>query len=652
MFELSYVPLSEFERVRSLSCSPTARTAIFATLCRINTLYMIMRAGSGHIGSSFSSLDIVSWLFLNELRLSDYPGLPRDIYFSSKGHDVPGLYSVLIGAGLLPFELGHSFRRLNGLPGHPDISIPFMETNTGPLGMGISKAKGMALANRLKKQEGNIYVLTGDGELQEGQIWESLPSAAHLGLSEITVIIDHNKVQSDTWVTQVSDVEDIEKKFSSFGWSVSRCNGHDLLAFADVMAALKSVHNKPKVVIADTIKGHGVSFMSHTAMGPNQKLYRYHSGAPSDQAYVDGMRELISTANAQFKSISSPELRLETAERPYRPSTEGLQRLVAAYSDALVNQAGANPHIVVLDADLVLDCGLIPFKERFPERFFECGIAEQDMVSQGGGMALKGLLPIIHSFACFLSARPNEQIYNNATERKKIVYVGSLAGLLPGPPGHSHQAVRDIAALSAIPGLIMIEPSCEWEVGLALDFCLHRTRESCYLRLVSVPCEVPYTLPSSYCLELGKGIVVAEGQDALMFAYGPVLLPQAFKVSKMLREQYGFGLKVVNLPWLNKVDLGWLNEIAKDYVWIFTLDNHYITGGQGSMIASCLLELGLSSSFHLKRYGVLDIPLCGQNQEVLRSHRLDAESLAEDIAQSVLLAGGQLSKSADSKLYR
>jgi transketolase len=209
---------------------------------------------------------------------------------------------------------------------------------------------------------------------------------------------------------------------------------------------------------------------------------------------------------------------------------------------------------------------------------------------------------------------------------------------LPGPPGHSHQAVRDIAALSAIPGLIIIEPSCEREVGLALDFCLHKTHESCYLRLVSVPCEVPYTSPSNYGLELGKGTVLNEGNDALMFAYGPVLLPQAFKASRRLREQYGFGLKIVNLPWLNKIDLRWLNETAKDYAWIFTLDNHYVSGGQGSVIASCLLEVRMSSSFRLKRYGVLDIPLCGQNEEVLKAHGLDADSLAEDIVQLLMLA--------------
>src|ERR671914_142930 len=115
--------------------------------------------------------------------------------------------------------------------------------------------------------------------------------------------------------------------------------------------------------------------------------------------------------------------------------------------------ARQRPEIIVMDADLLSDCGIEAFKAELPERFIECGIAEQHMVSAAGGMALSGLLPVVHSFACFLSTRANEQIYNNATERRKIVYVGSLAGLLPSGPGHSHQSVRDISALAAIPCL-------------------------------------------------------------------------------------------------------------------------------------------------------------------------------------------------------
>ena len=203
--ELTYIPYEELNRIRKLECSAVERTRLFATLARINTLYMIMQAGSGHIGSSFSAMDIVSWLYLNEMDLAEIPDADGDIFYSSKGHDAPGLYSVLLGLGRLDFSLIHELRRLNGLPGHPDIETPGIHTNTGSLGMGISKAKGMALAHRLQGKKARIFVLTGDGELQEGQIWESLPSAVHQGLSEITVIVDHNKIQSDTWVSLVND---------------------------------------------------------------------------------------------------------------------------------------------------------------------------------------------------------------------------------------------------------------------------------------------------------------------------------------------------------------------------------------------------------------------------------------------------------------
>lgn len=637
MTDLCYVPLAEFGRARGVRASATARTALFATLCRINALYMITRAGSGHIGTSFSSMDIVAWLFLNELRLprTDAPAAPADIYFSSKGHDAPALYSVLIGLGLLPFDLLHRLRRQSGLPGHPDVSVPFIESNTGSLGMGISKAKGMALANRLLGRSGNIYVLTGDGELQEGQVWESLLSAANRRLGEITVLVDHNKLQSDTWVSSVSDLGDLEGKLRSFGWRVVRCDGHNLPELAHVLAALRAVPDQPKVVIADTVKGWGVSFMEHTALGPEDTLYRFHSGAPDDETYGKAVAELIETANAQLRDLGTAELRLETVPRPQRVAPVRAQRLVAAYAKELVKQAEQNPRIVVLDADLMLDCGLIPFRERFPERFVECGIAEQDMVSQAGGMALKGLLPVIHSFACFLSSRPNEQIYNNATERTKIVYVGSLAGLLPGGPGHSHQCVRDISALAAVPRLILLEPCNEAEVALAVDFCVNGTRESCYLRLVTIPCEIPYDLPEGYRLVLGRGVTLLDGQDAVVFGYGLVLLPEAYKAAGLLQERHGISLRVVNLPWLNRVDTDWLRAAVAGVPWVFTLDNHYIVGGQGDMLLREVLQFNLDRPVRARRLGVTDIPVCGSNDEVLRAHRLDAESLCQDIAAAL-----------------
>jgi transketolase len=639
MADLQFVPQSEFRRLEGLHLRPVPRTSLFAGFCRINALYMVARARSGHLGSSFSSLDVVSWLYLNELRKEDGNG-SGDLYFSSKGHDAPGLYAVLLATGVLPYDRIHDLRRLGGLPGHPDIATTGIVTNTGPLGMGISKAKGMIEANRLRGRSGRVFVMTGDGELQEGQIWESLATAAHRGMGELTVLVDHNKIQSDTHVASVSDLGDLERKFASFGWSTARCDGHDLTALSRVLKRLARTTGRPKVVVCDTVKGRGVSFMEHTAMTTADRFYRFHSGAPDDDTYSRALAELVSAANTGLEAAGANPLRLETRSAPGVPLASGVQRMIPAYSRALLRQAERHRNLVALDADLILDTGLIPFQERFPDRFVECGIAEQDMVSQAGGMALSGLLPVVHSFACFLSTRPNEQIYNNATERTKVIYVGSLAGLLPGGPGHSHQSVRDIAALSGTPELVMLEPSCEEEVALALDWCVERAASSCYLRLVSIPCSIPYQLSRDYRLEPGRGVVLREGADVVLFGYGPVLLPEAWRAAEILARDHGIGIRIVNLPWLNQVDDEWLRDTVRGYTRIITIDNHYVAGGQGQMIAARLAQLGLIAGVEPKTLGVTEIPASGQNDEVLRFHGLDAAGIASTIIAGAPASAG------------
>jgi len=627
MPDFTYVPKRQFSRLLATEAPAAEKTPVFADLCRINTLYMVARAGSGHIGSSFSSLDLVSWLFLNEIRKADSgAGFPfRDLYFSSKGHDAPGLYAVLIALGVIDFDRIHRLRRLGGLPGHPDVSTPGIVTNTGSLGMGISKAKGMVLAHRLQGEERRVFVMTGDGELQEGQLWESLASAVNRRMHELTVIVDHNKIQSDIWVSKTSDLGDLRAKFEAFGWHVLRCNGHDPARLAEALAATREPGDRPHMILADTVKGAGVSFMLHRAGEDETLLYPYHSGAPSPADYAAALDELVTRTEKGLRGLGlGPiELEKEAAEGPAAPASRA-QRLVDAYSQALLEQAEKRPEVVALDADLKLDCGLIPFEERFPDRFVECGIAEQDMVSTAGGMALEGLRPVVHSFSCFLSSRPNEQIYNNASEGGKITYVGFLAGLLPGGPGHSHQSVRDISALGAVPGLVMIQPCCEMEVALALAWSLNEAEGSSYLRIVQIPCEISFTLPPAYELKPGRGVVVREGADAALIAYGPVMLEQAFQAAVQAGSE-GLSVRVINLPWLNIVDPVWLGDAAAGCRAVFTLDDQYVKGGQGEMIGAALAEAGLHLPVH--RMGLTTFPACGTNEEVLRHHGLDAGSI-------------------------
>ena len=632
--ELQFVPADEFNRLLDATVSNVARARAFAALARINTLYMIAGAWSGHIGTSFSSLEIMSWLFLNEIRDLAKGPQAADVFFSSKGHDAPALYNVLIGLGLLPEDKLHQLRRLHGLPGHPHVETPYIHANTGSLGMGISKAKGIVLANRLARTERRVFVLTGDGELQEGQFWESLSSAANRGLGEIVAIVDHNKIQSDTWVRNVSDLGDIEAKFRAFGWHVARCDGHDVAALERTLRALDDVENVPKVIIADTVKGKGVSFMEGPAMAAGE-LYGYHSGAPGERQYTEGLAELLVSANSMFAELGLGDVKTETRLRSRRREPRKTDNLIAAYEQALLWQGERHRNLVVLDADLVKDCGLVQFSKRYPERFVECGIAEQDMVSMAGGMARRGVLPIVHSFACFLSARPNEQIYNQCSEGSKVIYVGSLAGLIPGGPGHSHQSVRDISALRGVPHLSLLEPCMEAEVHALVDFAVNTAPDSIYLRLVSVKWPIPFDYPSHHKVEMGKGWIVRDGSDAICFGYGPWLMSSAFEAAEEIEKGTGASIRLVNLPWLNRIDPRWLREVVGGRRSIVTLDNHYLKGGQGEMVATAIAELGLEPAARVLRVGVMALPQCGTNDEVLACHKLDVSSLVSSLRRAV-----------------
>jgi transketolase len=571
-------------------------------------------------------MDMITWLWTEELLDPNGGSRDADTYFSSKGHDAPALYSLLIALGHLDFDLIHRLRRLAGLPGHPDVETPRIATNTGSLGMGIAKAYGMAHARRLTGRGGRIVLMTGDGELQEGQIWESLQPAANEGLSEIVVIVDHNKFQSDTAVAAVSDLGPIEEKFRAFGWHVRRADGHDFGALREAFASFAAVHDKPKVLIADTVKGRGVSFMEGIACG--DQTYHFHAGAPSVEHYARAVGELTARINDRLHALGQPPLTLSSAPLPTRSVPVKPERLVVAYGDELLQMARTRPEIVVLDADLLSDCGIEAFKEELPDRFIECGIAEQHMVSAAGGMALNGLLPVVHSFACFLSTRANEQIYNNATERTKIIYTGTLAGVVPGGPGHSHQSVRDISAIGSVPGLIAIEPCSEREARLAIRWAVEQNTGSTYLRFVNVPIDLPYALPASYALVPGCGVTLREGADVALVGYGPVLMTAAWSAADQLAAR-GVSAAVVNLPWLNRIDDEWVAESLRRFAAVVTLDNHYVTLGQGVMIGAAIARTGLRAA--IRSIGLADIPACGSNAEVLAHHGLDADSIARTV---------------------
>ena len=229
--QLQLIPVSEFDRVRDGGGDGgrDATLGLLADMCRANALTIVKRAGSGHLGSSFSALDIVVQLLFDELNTAElgWEHPDRDVFFSSKGHDVPGLYAALHALGVIPTEKLLRLRRLGGLDGHPDVGVPGIEANSGSLGMGISKGRGIAWAKRFLGREGRVVVMTGDGELQEGQNFEGLQAAASQGTSNLWVVVDRNELQSDKPTEEILALGDLEVKLRSFGWHVATVDGHD-----------------------------------------------------------------------------------------------------------------------------------------------------------------------------------------------------------------------------------------------------------------------------------------------------------------------------------------------------------------------------------------------------------------------------------------
>lgn len=263
-------------------------TAI-ATKLRQHIIQMTCAAASGHPGGSLSAADIITLLYFQVMRHRPQdPGWPeRDRFVMSKGHAAPVLYAALAEAGYFPVKYLKTLRQIgSSLQGHIDmLSLPGIEMSTGSLGQGLSAANGMALAARLDKRDSRIYCLVGDGECQEGQIWEAAMTSAHHRLDNLTLFIDHNRYQIDGKTEEIKSLAPLADKWQAFGWQVLSCDGHKFSSLSDAVEKASRTKGKPTVIIAETVKGKGVSFME-------QKPLDYHGKAPTAAEEKEALCEL------------------------------------------------------------------------------------------------------------------------------------------------------------------------------------------------------------------------------------------------------------------------------------------------------------------------------------------------------------------------
>ncbi len=255
---------------------------------RIDIIREVYSAGSGHPGGSLSAADIITYLYFAEMNIDpkDPDKKGRDRFVLSKGHAAPALYAALAERGYFPKETLLTLRQLGSmLQGHPDRKkVPGVDMSTGSLGQGISAAVGMALADRIDQTGARVYAVLGDGELQEGMVWEAAMAAAHYGLSNLTIFVDHNGLQIDGKNEDVMTVAPVAEKFESFGWDVQKIDGHDFEQIAAALEKAKKVTDRPQAVIAETVKGKGVSFMEDQA--------GWHGKAPDEEQAKQAVKEL------------------------------------------------------------------------------------------------------------------------------------------------------------------------------------------------------------------------------------------------------------------------------------------------------------------------------------------------------------------------
>src|SRR5215475_13884852 len=430
-----------------------------ANQLRIHSIEATTAAGSGHPTSCCSAADVVAALFFGHMRYD--PKNPHfynnDRFILSKGHAAPLLYAAWAETGRFPTDLLLTLRQLDSdLEGHPTPRLPFVDVATGSLGQGLAVGVGMALCARLDNLDYRTYVLMGDGECAEGAVWEAASLAGINQLNNLVAIVDVNRLGQSQETAFGHNMAAYKKRFEAFGWRTEEIDGHDMDEIVEVLAAV-GLGNQPLVILAKTLKGAGISFI--------QDKEGWHGKPLNKEEAVRAIAELQPSAKSGIgQSIPAPtQLPAPKNEAPssYPPINYKLGDLVAtreAFGAALLRIGEADPRIVGLDGDTKNSTYSEKFFKKFPNRFCECFIAEQNMVGVATGYSTRGKVPFASTFACFFS-RAFDQIRVAGISMANIKLVGSHVGVSIGEDGPSQMGLEDIAMMRSIAGSAVLYPS-------------------------------------------------------------------------------------------------------------------------------------------------------------------------------------------------
>ncbi|MGI8905025.1 MAG: transketolase [Candidatus Sumerlaeaceae bacterium] len=603
-----------------------------ANALRIDSIRAITKAGSGHPSTCMSAAEIMSVLFLHVMRWDpkDPGNRFADRFVLSKGHGAPVLYAAWAEAGAISKADVMSLRQIDSdFEGHPTPRLPFVDVATGSLGQGLGAGVGLALNSKyLDKSNYRTFVLLGDGEVAEGSVWEAAAMGGHYKLDNLVAILDANRLGQSQATAVGHHTEVYQGRFEAFGWNTRVVDGHDVAALLDAFDQAGESHDKPFAIIARTFKGKGVSFLENKDGWHGKPLKK---GEEEDKAIAEIQAAGAETDYPFDLQLLSHSVMTEPDSRKMAPPDYKAGDSVAtreAYGTALVKLGHANARVVALDADTKNSTFSDRFMKEFPERFFECFIAEQNMISVAAGLSSRDKIPFASTFAVFLG-RGFDQIRMAGISHSNIKLCGSHVGVSIGEDGPSQMGLEDLGVFRAIPGCVVFYPSdavsAERAVGLAAQH-----KGMAYIRTSRPKTAILYKNDEPF--EIGKAKVVRRSdKDSITIATAGITLFEAIKAQELLASE-GIGVRILDLFTIKPIDQAALIQNASETGnRILTVEDHYLEGGIGDAVSAAISE----TDIRVYRIGVVEVPRSGPPDDLVAKYGIDSKAIVARIRAAV-----------------
>jgi transketolase len=592
---------------------------------RVDSVRASAAAGSGHPTSSMSAAELMAVLIDGHLRLDyDNPGNPaNDHLIFSKGHASPLYYAVLKAVGAIDAAELLTFRKLGSrLEGHPTPRIPPTDVATGSLGQGLPIGVGVAMAGRsLDQLPYRVWVLCGDSEMAEGSMWEAFQHAGWEGLSNLTAIIDVNRLGQTRETMLGWDLDGYVRRIEAFGWQAIAIDGHDVEAIEAAYAEAEATTDRPTAIVAKTMKGRGVKAVEDQPGKHGKPL----DDADEAIAELGGERDLL-------VAVAKPD-----AGRPHEFPVSGgslptydLGDSVAtrkAYGESIAALASMRGDVVALDGEVSNSTHSEDFREAHPDRYFEMFIAEQQLVAAATGMQVRGWTPFVSTFAAFLS-RAYDFVRMGAISQANLVLSGSHAGVSIGEDGPSQMALEDIASLRAIHGSTVVHPSDAQQTARLVEALADREGIS-FIRTLRG--KTPVRTPADEDVRIGGSRIAHAGDDVAIIACG-ITVDEAVKAAERLASD-GVHARVVDAYSIKPIDADAVRAAARECGAIVTVEDHAPEGGLGDAVLEALAEG--DERAHVVKLAVREIPGSGTPEELLHGAQIDADAIADAASKLV-----------------